>query len=65
MPGEFTILGIGADPRIYGYRPISSLAATESAYKYISQHPDEPSVLFDGEVLAFIVEACLELLFSL
>jgi hypothetical protein len=53
VPGEFTVLGIGADPRIYGYRPVSSPATCESAYQFISQ-PDQPdwflALLFDGDL---------------
>ena len=59
---EFTILGLGADPRIYGYCPVSSRAASEAAYEYISVHPDKPSwfwaLLWDGDVLELIVELC-------
>ena len=66
---EFTVLGIGADPRMYGYRPVSSLAASESASEYIAQHPDQPSwlsvLLSDGDFLGFILELCLGLLFEL
>jgi len=62
---EFTVLGLGADPRMYGYCPVSSLAASEAAYEYISVYPDEPSwfwtVLFDGDLLGLIVELCFGL----
>jgi hypothetical protein len=66
---ELTVLGIGADPRMDGYRPVSSLAASENAYEYIAQHPDEPSLfsalLADGDLLGFILELCLTVLFEL
>ena len=65
---EFTVLGIGADPRMYGYRPVSSLAASENAYEYISAHADEPSwfsvLLFDG-LLDLVVEVCFGIFFGL
>ena len=66
---EFTVLGIGADPRMYGYRPISSVAASENAYEYIAQRPDNPSwfwvLLFDGGLLDLLVELCFGLLLGL
>ena len=66
---EFTVLGLGPDPRIYGYCPVSSLAASEAAYDYISVHPDEPTwfsvLLFDGDVLELIVELCFGLFLGL
>jgi hypothetical protein len=69
MVGEFIVLGVGADPRMYGYRAVSSVAASESAYKYISEYPDEPglfsALLLDGDLLGFIIELCLAVLFEL
>ena len=69
MVGEFTVLGIGADPRMYGYRPVSSPATSESAYEYISQHPDHPgwlsALLFDADVLGLIIELVFGFLFEL
>jgi hypothetical protein len=66
---EFTVLGIGADPRIYGCRPVSSLSVSENSYEYIAQHPDQPSwfsvLLSDGDFLGFILELCITLLFEL
>jgi hypothetical protein len=54
---------------MYGYRPVSSLAASENAYEYIARHPDQHSwlsvLLSDGDVLGFILELCLALLFEL
>jgi hypothetical protein len=66
---EFTVLGIGADPRMYGYRPVSSLAASENAYEYISVHSDKPSwfwvLLFEGGLLDLVVEVFFGLLLEL
>jgi hypothetical protein len=66
---EFTVLGIGADPRMYGGRPVSSPAVSETAYEYIAQHPEQRSwfsvLLSDGDFLGFIFELCLGLLFEL
>ena len=54
---------------MHGYRPVSSLAASESAYEYISVHPDEPSwfcvLLFDGDLLDLVVEVFFGLFFGL
>lgn len=66
---EFTVLGIGADPRMYGYRPVSSLAASENAYDYISLHPDSDdwflALLFDSGLLDLAVEVFFGLLLEL
>jgi hypothetical protein len=66
---EFTVLGIGADPRICGYHPVSSTTAEENAHVYISMNPDEPGwfsvLLFDGGLLDLVVEVFFGLLFEL
>lgn len=54
---------------MYGYRPVSSPAASENAYEYIAQRPDNPSgfwvLLFDGGLLDLLVELCFGLLLGL
>jgi hypothetical protein len=54
---------------MYGYRPVSSLAASEGAYEYISVHSDEPSwfsvLLFDGGLLDLVVELCFGIFLGL
>ena len=66
---KFTVLGIGADPRMYGYRPVSSLAASENAYEYISVYRDRDSwfliLLFESGLLDVVVEALFGLLLGL
>jgi hypothetical protein len=63
---EFVVLGLGADPRMYGYSPISSPEASEAAMQYILAYPEKSSdlepLLF---LLEFLFEGGLELLFGL
>jgi hypothetical protein len=69
MLGEFTVLGIAADPRINGYRPVSSQAVSESAYEYIFAAPDEPGwlpvLVADVDLLGFLIELVFGVLFEL
>ncbi len=63
---EFVVLGLGADPRIYGSSPVSSPEAEEAARQYILTYPELPAehglmhFFFD-----LLVEGGLELLFGL
>jgi hypothetical protein len=54
---------------MYGYRPVSSLAASENAYDYISLHPDSDdwflALLFDSGLLDLAVEVFFGLLLEL
>ena len=63
---EFVVLGLGADPRMYGYVPTASPEASQAAMQYILTYPGRPSdvdpVLF---VLEVLFEGGLELLFGL
>ena len=69
MAGEFTVLGIGADPRMYGYRPVSSQDAEAGADEYISQHPGQrglvSALLTNDDFIGFIIELCLALFLNL
>jgi hypothetical protein len=38
---EIIVLGLGADPRMYGHSAISSETASVNAMKYILSYPDE------------------------
>jgi len=63
---EFVVLGVGADPRIYGYSPISSPEATKAAMQYVLTCPEQPS---DADPMLVAVELLfeggLEVLFGL
>jgi hypothetical protein len=63
---EFVVLGLGADPRVYGSSPVSSPEAEEAAMQYILTYPEQASdidpVLF---VVEFLFEGGLELLVGL
>jgi hypothetical protein len=61
---EFTVLGLRADPRIYGYSPVSSETVSANAMKYVLSSPDDQPGL-DGEPLALLIEIGLELLMGL
>jgi hypothetical protein len=54
---------------MYGYRPVSSLAASENAYEYISVYPDSDgwflALLLDGGLLELVVEVFFGLLLKL
>ena len=63
---EFVILGLGADPRMYGSLPVSSPEVEEAAMQYILTYPETPAehvlmhFFFD-----LLVEGGLELFFGL
>ena len=55
---EFTVLGVGADPRIYGSEPVSSAAAEQAAMQYIlTCRATSPSSYIPWE---FVAELILE-----
>jgi len=56
---EFVVLGLGADPRIYGCSPISSPKAQEAAVQYVLPYPEQPS---ETDAILFVMEFVLELL---
>ena len=63
---EFVVLGLGADPRIYGYSPVSTPEAEEAATQYILTYPDHLVGLgLSDFLLEFLGEGAIELLFGL
>ncbi len=63
---EFVVLGLGADPRMYGYVATSSPEASEAAMQYIVTYREQPADLDPAPfVVEFLFEGGLELLFSL
>ena len=51
---EFVVLGLGADPRIYGSSPVSSPEADEAATQYILTYPEQAS---DVDPMLFVMVA--------
>ena len=63
---EFVVLGVGADPRIYGSSPVSAPEVQEAPIHYMLTYPDYPVRLGLADfVLEILAEGAIELLFGL